>query len=497
MRVANVGRGRLDLAEVHRIELFGDEIERLRLKAGDLLIVEGNGSPSEIGRMAVWHGEIDPCVHQNHIIRARPTEAVLAAYFAYYWNSPEGSSNVSRVASSTSGLHTLSVSKIKRLPVPLPPIAEQRRIVDAIEVQLTRLDAAVSALVRAKARLKRYRAAVLKAACEGRLVPTEAELARAEGRDYEPADRLLDHISQERRVQWETEQLTKLAAQGRTPGNDLWKSRYVEPVLPGIASLSDKPEGWAVASMDQLTSTITSGSRDWSQYYGEGSGTFLMAQNVQLGRLDLSFRQSVNPPEGDRDRARSQVETNDLLVTIVGANTGNIFKVPVALPEHYVCQSVALMRPVRTEIADFVALYMTSPGNGQKQYDKYIYGAGRPHLSFDQLRMTAVLLPPIAEQARIVAEVEGRLSLIDDLEAIVSANLKRADRLRQSILKRAFEGKLVPQHPADEPASALLERIKAGRASQDKDNTPTSDGSKRPRRPSRRQPTLFDGGDGG
>ncbi len=120
------------------------------------------------------------------------------------------------------------------------------------------------------------------------------------------------------------------------------------------------------------------------------------------------------------------------------------------------------MRPVVGDLADYMTLYMTSTENGQRQYKKQIYGAGRPHLSFDQLKTTAIMVPPLAEQIRIVAEVERRFSLIDELEAVVSANLKRAGRLRQSILKRAFEGKLVPQDPADEPASALLERI--GRA---------------------------------
>ena len=80
----------------------------------------------------------------------------------------------------------------------------------------------------------------------------------------------------------------------------------------------------------------------------------------------------------------------------------------------------------------------------------------------DQLGL-AIPFPPLAEQHRIVAEVERRLSLLDDLEAVVSANLKRAERLRQAILKRAFEGKLVPQDPDDEPAGVLLERIRRER----------------------------------
>jgi type I restriction enzyme S subunit len=86
------------------------------------------------------------------------------------------------------------------------------------------------------------------------------------------------------------------------------------------------------------------------------------------------------------------------------------------------------------------------------------------HMFTSQLAASCLPLPPLAEQHRIVAEVERRLSVIDELEAVVDANLKRAERLRQSVLKRAFEGKLVPQDPSDEPASVLLERIRSIRS---------------------------------
>ncbi len=221
---------------------------------------------------------------------------------------------------------TIYFPEVKAFHVCLAPRVEQDRIVEAIESRLSRIDAGISTLKRAQARLDTYRAAVLKAACEGRLVPTEAELARAEGRDYEPADRLLARIAQERRAQWEADILAKMALRKAT--NDRWREEYREPNGPDLTDVQKTPEGWSVASMDQLTTTITSGSRDWSKYYGEGSGTFLMAQNVRMGGLDLSSRQPVNPPENDRDRVRSQVKSNDLLVTIVGANTGDVCKVP-------------------------------------------------------------------------------------------------------------------------------------------------------------------------
>ena len=166
LRVANVLRGRLDLSDVHQIELFGDELDRLRLRRGDLLVVEGNGSPTEIGRMAVWNAEIEGCVHQNHLIRIRPHNEIIPEFVAYYWNSLEGSSSVTEVASSTSGLYTLNVGKIKQLCVPIAPIAEQRRIVAKLDELFSDLDAGVAALERVRANLKRYRAAILKAAVE-------------------------------------------------------------------------------------------------------------------------------------------------------------------------------------------------------------------------------------------------------------------------------------------------------------------------------------------
>jgi type I restriction enzyme S subunit len=86
---------------------------------------------------------------------------------------------------------------------------------------------------------------------------------------------------------------------------------------------------------------------------------------------------------------------------------------------------------------------LTSLENGQAQWKRYIYGQGRPHLSFEQLRMTAILLPPFAEQQRIIAEVERRLSVVEEIETVVNANFQRGSRLRQSVLQEAFEGRLV------------------------------------------------------
>jgi type I restriction enzyme, S subunit len=107
----------------------------------------------------------------------------------------------------------------------------------------------------------------------------------------------------------------------------------------------------------------------------------------------------------------------------------------------------------------YVAIYLRSQGGRVRLLKNAKWAVNQASINQGDVSMMPVPLPPLPEQHRIVAEAERRLSLIDNLEVVVAANLKRAGRLRQSILKRAFEGKLVPQDPADEPAEALLARI--------------------------------------
>lgn len=171
LRVANVTAFGLDLDDVHETELFRGELDRFRLQRGDLLVVEGNGSASQIGRAAVWDGSIKDAVHQNHLIRVRPGPELDERYLGLLWNSSTIRDELSRVASSTSGLHTLSVTKLKRIVLTLPPIDEQRRIVEILEDHLSRLDAADSYLAASQSRLQALERSALDAHFGGRDVP--------------------------------------------------------------------------------------------------------------------------------------------------------------------------------------------------------------------------------------------------------------------------------------------------------------------------------------
>lgn len=196
-------------------------------------------------------------------------------------------------------------------------------------------------------------------------------------------------------------------------------------------------------SLDALTVRIASGSRDWKRFYrASGSGTFVMAQNVRPMRFDRTYRLAVDPPPDDRDRERSEIQQDDILVTIVGANTGDVCRVDQPVEEYYVCQSVALVRPAIPGVSEFLELWLNSPLHGQMQFRGWTYGAGRPHLSFDQLRETFVALPPLEEQAEITRRARVLLRLAEAVEKRWESARRRCDPLSQAILARAFRGEL-------------------------------------------------------
>lgn len=449
LRVANVLRGRLDLSAVERMELFGNELERLRLHSGDLLIVEGNGSRTEIGRSALWDGEIEDCVHQNHIIRVRIANG-NPKFFDHYWNSPDGQRRVTEQAASTSGLYTLSIGKISRLPVPVAPRVEQDRIVAAIEERFTRLDAGVAALRSAQARLKRYWAAVLKTAVEGRLT----EAWRAAHPDAEPASVLLARILAERRARWEADQWAK--------GKDPAKGRYQEPQEPEVAGLPELPDGWCWTAVEQL-GTVQLGRQRSPQNRAKDYPTkYIRAANITEGGLDTLdiLEMEFTPAEKEVYR----LERGDIVLSEASGSPTQVGKPAIWNDEVDDCcfqNTVIRLRPRGVNGRYLLTYFRHCYTNGI--FATIAGGVGINHLSAGKFSRIAIALPPLVEQEQIIAEVERHLSVVDALAATVAANLVRAERLRQSVLVEAFAGRLVPQDLNDEPTSTSLARIARGR----------------------------------
>lgn len=360
----------------------------------------------------------------------------------------------------------LSSKTVASIPLPLPPRSEQSRLVEAIESFLTRLDDAMASLERVQRNLKRYRASVLKAAVEGRLVPTEAELARTESREHEPALVLLERILVERRRRWEEAELAKMKAKGKVPKNDKWKAKYVEPAAPDTSELPELPEGWCWARTEQCVMTQVGHAFSSGEFIEEGVN-LLRGDNIGHGSLrwDGNRRRCIRP-EALLDYAHLKLEPSDIVLAmdrpIISTGLKFAHVQPSDLPALLV-QRVIRMRP-SLHIGYFDA-------NIQSQHfiehlEQEARGGGVPHISEGQIKDFVFPLPPFAEQVRIAQEVERLLSTSESSIKIVLDNAQRVTRLRQSILKWAFEGRLVDQDPTDEPAEVLLERIRAERAAQ-------------------------------
>ena len=284
---------------------------------------------------------------------------------------------------------------------PVPPSNEQKRIVAKIEELFSELDKGIESLQTAREQLKVYRQAVLKHAFEGKL----------------------------------TKQ---------------WKSFA-------------KPDEWERFTLGELLEFLTSGSRGWAKFYSDSGDLFIRAQNLKYDRLDLNDIAFVDLPSATEGK-RTQVQQGDLLITITGANVTKTGMVASDIGTAYVSQHVALYRPTNKVYSEFLYWFLVSEAAGRRQLSSFAYGAGKPGLNLENIRSVVIDLPSISEQMKIVERINELLSTEEKTAYSIEQDITRAEHLRQSILKKAFSGQLVPQDPSDEPASELLARIQAEKA---------------------------------
>ncbi|MEL4428331.1 restriction endonuclease subunit S [Shewanella mangrovisoli] len=355
----------------------------------------------------------------------------------------------------------LSSRTIGEIELPLPPRAEQTRIVAKLEELLSDLDAGVAELKAAQKKLGQYRQSLLKAAVEGALT---AEW-RANNTPVETGAQLLERILIERRTRWEAKQLAKFEEQGKTPPKD-WQKKYPEPVQPDTTELPELPEGWVWTSLDMLgeiASGVAKGTKRKDSIEVR-EVPYLRVANVQRGYLDLSEVKTILATE--KDIKELTLQAGDILFNEGGdrdkLGRGWVWRNEV---ENCIHQNhVFRMRPFLPEVLPELISH-----HGNTFGKTWFQNAGKQttnlaSINMTMLRMFPIPLGPADEQRELLTQLDIQIEQLDHQERAVELGLKQSTAQRQNILRAAFAGELVPQDPDDEPASVLLERIRAERA---------------------------------
>jgi type I restriction enzyme, S subunit len=378
----------------------------------------------------------------------------------------------------SAGQLRVSKSFFAEVEIPLPPLAEQQRIVDKIEELFSDLDNGIDSLKIAQQQLKVYRQAVLKWAFEGKLTAQWREEQKRLGK-LESAEVLLAQIKaeRERRYQQELEDWKTAIAlweangkEGKRPGKPSNFKDFRDLTHADTAALPPLPKDWFYIRAEEISDFITKGTtpQKGKLFDLKGDIPFIKVYNLtHQGNLDFS----INPTFVDNEThrkflARSKVLPGDVLMNIVGPPLGKISLVPDLFNEWNINQAIVRFRVIDCLSNKYFKYYLLSQVTIERISSRAKATVGQFNLTLEICRDAEVPICSFAEQNQIVEELESRLSICDRLEAEIETNLKKAEALRQSILKQAFEGKLVPQDPNDEPASVLLERIKAEREAQ-------------------------------
>lgn len=411
IRIRDVVRGRTET-------YYDGEFDHTYLvQHGDLLVgMDGDFNCEP------WAGE--PALLNQRVCKIAPDESRYAKQFLRYVLPGYLAAINERTPSIT--VKHLSSRTVADIPLPFPPLSEQRQIVAEIEKQFTRLDVGVTALRRVQANLKRYRAAVLKAACEGRLVPTEAELAKAEGRTFETGEQLLARILADRRKNWH----------GR--------GKYKEPVVPDTANLPPLPKGWVYTSIDPILDTKSIGMKTGpfgsllkkSEHQDSGVPVVGIENIGANGRFVHGSKIHVTTQKA-HDLAAYELLAGDVAISRSGT-VGELCVIPESVGAACFSTNIMMVRLAPSCSSGFFCFLFTGSPIVLDQVKELCKGSTRAFLNQHILKSIIFPLPPCAEQTRIVAEVERRLSVVEELEATVAANLQRASRLRQSVLQRAF-----------------------------------------------------------
>ena len=399
----------------------------------------------------IWKGE-DAWLNQ-HIFKVVPNPKIVVKNFLFYLLKYEIHNLI-----NSDRLHGSTMKHINRKPflshqILLPPLPEQHRIVEKIEELFSELDNGVAYLKKALEQLKTYRQAVLKWAFEGKLT----EKWRNTHQDsLEDADTLLEQIKAERKRHYQQQLEDWKQALKEWENNGKETKKPTKPQQPKdlppltkeeLSNLPSLPNGWVYVKAEEISHFITKGTTPSKDQLFDDSGDipFLKVYNLtDNGKLDFSIKPtfvSLETHEGFLNR--SKVLSGDVLMNIVGPPLGKVSLVSDKFKEWNINQAIVRYRVFDILLNKYLMYYLLSQVTIDRLSKRAKATAGQFNLTLEICRDAEIPMCLLQEQTQIVQEIESRLSVCDQLEATLTENLDKAEALRQSILKRAFEGKLV------------------------------------------------------
>ena len=432
LKIGDLNNGVVAESE-EKITQKGLQESSAKLIPENALLVAMYGSIGKLGITGVQ------CASNQAIAYCIPdTESVSLKYL--FWALRHHQTDL--IESGKGGVQkNISQTVLKNFEIPLPPLPEQRRIVAKIEELFSNLDAGRADLQAAGQQLERYRLSVLQAAVEGRLT---ADWRRTH--DPEPADQLLERILEERREQWEEDYRAKYEKKGKELPK-YWKNRYSPPDEPDLPDdLHEVPESWTWTSIGYMCDMTSGGTpkRSDDSYWGEDI-PWLKSGELNDGLVTGAEERITE--KGLDESSTNIFPSGTLLIALYGATTGKLGILDFPSATNQAVCGLFVTESLNTKYL-FWYLRQFRPELLSKRF-----GGAQKNISQTILKQVPVPLPPLAEQKQIVDEVERLLSVAEDASATANREETRAERLRQSILKQAFSGRLVPHDEDATPPS--------------------------------------------
>jgi type I restriction enzyme, S subunit len=447
--------------------------EEQYIKKGDLIFAMSSGSKHLVGKSAPALNNYDGS-YGAFCALLRPSQYTDPSYFNYFFQGNTFRKVISEISKGTN-INNLKREHVLEIDFPLPPFHEQHQIVFKIEEFFSELDNGIESLKKARQQLKTYRQAVLKYAFEGKLTQEWREQQKQAGDPPEPAEKLLECIKKEREAHYQkqVEDWKKACEQAKKDGS----KRPVKPRKPKdlppltekeLVELSELPEGWGWIKLFQFSKEITDGDHQPPPKSLSGI-PFITISNIQNNQIDFSSTFYVNENYYSNLKNSRRPEKGDVLYTVTGS-----YGIPVLINfQKKFCfqRHIGLIRPYEIISKKYV-FYLLQSSTVHQQAKKVATGTAQKTIPLEGLRNFKVPLSSNAEQQAIVSEIETRLSVCDKLEKTIEDSLKKAEALRQSILKKAFEGELTKEwrlaHPemisGENSAESLLARIREEKA---------------------------------